>query len=326
MGTLATYMEERQNGQFAEKVKKGIIKLSHCKAKVTNQTVNHALKVVRHILYLAAGKWRDENNNTWLATVPIIELLDEQEEKRKAIPLSWDEQDKLFAELSPELRRMALFAVNSGCRNDEICNLRWEWEIPIPALNTSVFVIPATEHKNKHERLVVLNKIARAVIEEVRGIHPTYVFTYKGKPYYDMNSSSWRMGRIRAGLPHVRVHDLKHTFGARLENAGVSPTRKKQLLGHRGKKDITEHYSMAGIRKLINSANKVCVRRDDISVAGFLKQLNANAKEKTGNVIPFINNVIAAKNIEDSSVTLNKACTDSYNSPTGVCREFKINN
>jgi integrase len=33
--------------------------------------------------------------------------------------------------ISPELRRMALFAVNTGCRNEEVCNLRWECEIPI---------------------------------------------------------------------------------------------------------------------------------------------------------------------------------------------------
>jgi hypothetical protein len=42
----------------------------------------------------------------------MIELLDETIEKRKAIPLSWEEQDKLFSELSPELRRMAIFAVS----------------------------------------------------------------------------------------------------------------------------------------------------------------------------------------------------------------------
>jgi integrase len=217
----------------------------------------------------------------------MIELLDETIEKRKAIPLSWEEQDKLFSELSPELRRMAIFAVSTGCRNEEVCNLRWEWEIPIPALNTFVFVIPATDHKNKHERLVVLNDVAKATVEEVRGMHPVYVFTYNGKPYYSMHSTSWRQGRKRAGLPHIRVHDLKHTFGARLTNAGVSLEHKKQLLGHRGNMDITTHYSLAGIQMLIEQANKVCIRKDDISVVSFLKQLNANAKKSSGNLIPF---------------------------------------
>jgi integrase len=278
MGTLATYMKERQNGQYVERMQASL-GAKRFKKVVTNQTVNHALKVVRHILRLAAGKWRDENGLTWLGAAPMIELLDETVEKRKAIPISWKEQDRLFSQLSPALQRMATFAVNTGCRNNEVCSLRWEWEIPVPSLNTSVFVIPATNHKNKRERLIVLNDMAKRVIEEVRGAHPTYVFTYKDKPYYSMHSSSWRKGRIRAGLPHVRVHDLKHTFGARLTNAGISLEHKKQLLGHIGSVDITTHYSLAGIQRLIEYANTVCIRRDDISVASFLKQLNANARK-----------------------------------------------
>ncbi len=311
---LIKFIEERQNGKYAELMKK---QGKRVKKVATNQTINHALKLIRHILNLCAKKWRDENNLTWLHAVPMIELLDEQEEKRKAIPLSWAEQDVLFAELSPRLRQMTTFAVNTGCRNREICKLLWEWEIPIPALNTSVFVIPKYAHKNKHDRLVVLNDIAKAVLEEVRGVDPVYVFTSKpGKSYWTMGSTSWKKGRKRAGLPNVRVHDLKHTFGARLTNAGVSLEIKKQLLGHKGSVDISTHYSLASIQNLIESANKVCVRRDDISVAGFLKQLSASAKDKTRNVIPFVNNVVAAKNNQSSSVTLNKACTDSYNSPT----------
>ncbi len=295
MGSLATYIKERQNGQYAERMKK-LPEAKRFKEVVTNQTVNHALKVVRQILRLAAGKWRDENSLTWLIAAPMIELLDETVEKRKAIPLSWEEQDRLFSELSPELRQMATFAVNTGCRNEEVCNLRWEWEIPIPVPDTSVFVIPATDHKNKHERLVVLNNVAKVIIEEVRGMHSTHVFTYKDKPYYSMHSSSWRRGRIRAGLPHVRVHDLKHTFGARLTNAGVSLEHKKQLLGHKGNVDITTHYSLAGIQTLIEQANKVCIRKDDISVASFLKQLNANAKKSVRNIIPFTYEAKTAKN------------------------------
>jgi integrase len=37
---------------------------------------------------------------------------------------SWDEQRLLFAELPDRLVRMALFAVNTGCRDGEICGLR----------------------------------------------------------------------------------------------------------------------------------------------------------------------------------------------------------
>jgi hypothetical protein len=39
----------------------------------------------------------------------------------------------------------------------------------VPELDTSVFVIPGFAHKNGEDRLVVLNRIAKSVIEEQRG-------------------------------------------------------------------------------------------------------------------------------------------------------------
>jgi integrase len=78
-------------------------------------------------LNLAAGERIDESGMTWLQVPPRIKFLPEKD-KRKPYPLSWDEQDRLFAELPEYLRRMALFKVNSGCREGEVCGLRWEWE------------------------------------------------------------------------------------------------------------------------------------------------------------------------------------------------------
>ena len=66
---------------------------------------------------------------------------------------------------------MSLFAVNTGCRAGEICKLRWDWEVQVPELNTSVFIIPGEDVKNGDERLVVLNKVAKSVVDSVRGHH-----------------------------------------------------------------------------------------------------------------------------------------------------------
>ena len=127
---------------------------------------------------------------------------------------------------------MALFKVNTGCREQEVCQLQWEWEVPIPEMNTSVFIVPAEKVKNRESRLIVLNRIAQAVVQEMRGRHPEYVFTYKGRPINKMNGPAWRKARTRAGLPEVRVHDLKHTFGRRLRAVGVSFEDRQDLLGH----------------------------------------------------------------------------------------------
>jgi integrase len=69
--------------------------------------------------------------------------------------------------------------------------------------------------------------------------------------------SSAAASREKAGLPHVRVHDLKHTLGRRLRAAGVSFEDRQDLLGHRSGR-ITTHYSAAELSKLLEAANRVC--------------------------------------------------------------------
>ncbi len=238
MGTIQPFIEARQ--------RKGI------KAK----SINLALGVVRHILNMAASEWLDESNLTWLPSPPKIKLL-KIEDARMPYPLSQEEQWRLFQELPPHLARMALFKVNTGCREQEVCGLKWQWEVPVPELATSVFIIPGQRVKNGDERLVVLNRVARSVIEEIRGEHTEYVFTYRGKPVTAMNNTAWQAARERAGLSSVRVHDLKHTFGRRLRAAGVSFEDRQDLLGHRSGR-ITTHYSAAELENLIAAAEKVC--------------------------------------------------------------------
>ena len=124
-----------------------------------------------------------------------------------------------------------------------------------------MFIIPADHVKNGDERLVVLNHVARSVIDARRGIHPRYVFTYKDCPIRRMLTSGWLRARNRSGLPHVRVHDLKHTLGRRLRAAGVSFEDRQDLLGHRSSR-ITTHYSAAELVRLIEAANRVCDRSE----------------------------------------------------------------
>lgn len=225
-------------------------------AQVKNRTINFGLKVVRRILNLAATEWYLASGMTWLSAAPKIKLLKERD-SREPYPLSWDEQHWLFPDLPEHLQQMALFKVNTGTREQEVCGLRWDWEVNVPELGASVFIIPGDKVKNENDRLVVLNRIAHAIVEGMRGIHPEFVFSYKGKRVGRMNASAWRKARVRVGLPQVRVHDLKHTFGRRLRAAGVSLEDRQDLLGHKSKR-ITTHYSAPELQSLIEAANKVC--------------------------------------------------------------------
>ncbi len=207
---------------------------------------------------------------------PKITLL-KVTDARKPYPLSWEEQTLLFKELPDHLARMALFKVNTGCREQEVCSLQWEWEVEVPELDTSVFIIPDTLVKNGEDRLVVLNRIAMSIVNAVRGMHRKYVFTYNGKRIRKMNNTAWEKGRVKARLPQVRVHDLKHTFGRRLRAAGVSFEDRQDLLGHRSGR-ITTHYSAAELGNLLSAANLVVGEGSRKTPALFvLKKKAANA-------------------------------------------------
>ena len=238
LGTLQGFIKDRQ-GQG-----------------VKNRTVNAGLSLVRRILNLSSRLWRDENGLTWLEAPPLIQMLP-LTDGRKPSPLSWEEQRRLFQVLPDHLARMCLFKVNTGCREQEVCGLRWDWEVPVPELNTSVFIVPGARVKNREDRLVVLNRVSRSVIEGQRRIHPEFVFTFKGKPIQCINNSGWQRARREVGLEFVRVHDLKHTFGRRLRAAGVPLETRRVLLGHTNG-DITTLYSAPELEELIAASERVC--------------------------------------------------------------------
>jgi hypothetical protein len=117
-------------------------------------TINRDLAVVIRILHLASRLWRDETDRPWLPAAPLI-LMQHHPHRREPYPLSVPEQRLLFSELAPHLTSMALFKVNTGLREQEVVNLRWQWEFQIPELGTSIFVIPRDFVKNEGHRLRV---------------------------------------------------------------------------------------------------------------------------------------------------------------------------
>jgi len=252
MGTLESYVRDRRS------------------QGTKNGTLRRDLAVVRRVLNLASRLWRDEHGLTWLETPPLIPL-PKAADARLPYPLSWSEQDLLFFELPEHLQHMALFKVNTGCREQEVCGLRWEWEIRFPDSETSVFIIPSQQVKNGEDRVVVLNRVAASVIKGQQGLHPEYVFPFRGHRVTRMHNSAWKRARIKAaekylkvlgkpcpdGFLRIRVHDLKHSFGHRLREAGVSHEDRQDLLGHKSG-SITTHYSSAERRKLTEAANKIC--------------------------------------------------------------------
>lgn len=258
---------------------------------VKNVTINRTLEVLRTSLNRAARVWR-EDGKPWLSTAPLIEMLDEKAQKREAYPINWAEQARLLPQLPPHLAQMVEFAVNTGARDENVCGLRWEWEVSVPELGRSVFVIPAEAYKTNRAHVLVLNDTAWRIVQAQRGRHDDFVFVYRRErvkhldrepamAYHrvgTMNNTAWQGARSSAGLSQVRIHDLRHTYGQRLREAGASEEDRALLLGH-ATDSMPSHYASSTVARLVEVANSVAGTRDRTTILRVVSGAGAGARE-----------------------------------------------
>jgi len=231
---------------------------------VSATTINRSLEIVRTILNRSARSYRDDDGSPWLIGMPpLISTLPET--RRAPYPITWNEQDRLFPKLPPRLARMVLFAVNTGLRESNLCGLQWTWEVQVPEVGRSVFVIPPEAFKSKRPHVVILNDVAWSIIQTQRGEHPIWVFPYRDAHVATMNNTAWQRARKEVGLPRVRIHDLRHTFACRLRAAGVSMEDREVLLGH-ANHSMAGHYASADVGRLLNKANLILNREETRTV------------------------------------------------------------
>ncbi|WP_026603672.1 tyrosine-type recombinase/integrase [Methylomonas sp. 11b] len=223
-------------------------------AKISAGTLNRDMAVIRRVLKLCVAMWRDEQGRPWLDNAPLLPTV--QGVKRKPRPISVAEQDRLINGMPQYLADMALFALHTGLRDQEICGLQWQHERRLSGTSEIVFIITEERAKNDHERIVPLNSVARSIVNRYRD-QSEFVFHLKGNRLERMNNRAWRKAREAANLADVRVHDLRHTFGMRLRAAGVSFEDRQDLLGHHAG-HITTHYCKAEIARLIECVELLC--------------------------------------------------------------------
>ena len=227
----------------------------------SHKTINLGLGLVRRILNLAARSWRDEDGKTWLETPPLITMLPLIGFQREPRPITWAEQRRLMPHLADHLAKMVLFDLNTGARDEVVCGLKWEWEIYIPELERSVFDVPRENVKGrKRGRVLVCNSVAQSIIEGQRGKHAEYVFPFRGHRIETINNNGWQRAREVAGMPDLHVHDLRHTVGMRLREAGIREETIADVLWHT-RQGMTAHYSVAQIEELVGALERITDER-----------------------------------------------------------------
>jgi integrase len=96
-----------------------------------------------------------------------------------------------------------------------------------------------------------LNETALAILDELdtegRYDH-LWVNTRTGKPYTTIHKV-WDRLRREAGLPHLRIHDLRHAFASYLISNNRSLFEVQQILGH-SDPSVTQRYTHLSTKAL----------------------------------------------------------------------------
>jgi integrase len=228
-------------------------------------TADHHVKLIRQALNLAI-EWDMLDKNP-AAKVPLFNVDNKVEHY-----LNDEQLEGLLAVLRTDSNRtvcrIAMFLLSTGCRLNEALGATWS-QIDREG---RVWKIPASNSKSKKIRSVPLNDSALAVIRELdtegRFDHGHLFVNGQTKKRYTTIMKVWSRLRAKAGLTHLRIHDLRHMYASFLVNSGRTLYEVQQILGH-SDPSVTQRYAHLSSRSLQDAANcaSVAIRGQPAGVA-----------------------------------------------------------
>lgn len=225
-------------------------------------SADHHLKLLRHALNLAID-WEMLTEKNPAARIPLFNrdnkvehYLDEHQLEKLLTVLRNDENRTVC--------QIALFLLSTGARLNEALQARWD-QID---RQTRVWRIPATNSKSKRIRSVPLNDSALAILNqlETEGKFDCLFVNLDTENAYTTIYKVWLRLRKEAGLPHLRIHDLRHQYASFLVNSGRTLFEVQQILGHSDPK-VTQRYSHLSSKSLQDAANSASIIIDGTSKA-----------------------------------------------------------
>jgi integrase len=200
------------------------------KKPLSEATVNRDLSVVRHILYWAMDEGYITHN-----PFARVRMARERRQRRPVMPVA--EELKLLSTCAPHLVPIVVLALDTGMRRGELLHQLWEHvDFDRRLISVSHSKTPEGEH-----RQVPLTDRAFDLLTALRQPHGP-LFTYKKAPITYLKTG-WAAAIRRAGIPHYRFHDLRHTFNSRLVEAEVIADVRKELMGHSRGGDVHSTYT-----------------------------------------------------------------------------------
>ncbi|TDG11658.1 DUF4102 domain-containing protein [Seongchinamella unica] len=221
-------------------------------------TADHYVKLIRRALNLAV-EW------DMIPTNPVARITLFNADNRIERFLSQEELQKLLHTLDTvDARRRTVamvvkFLLFTGARVDEALQARWA---DIDRKNRT-WTIQAANSKSKRRRSIPLNDAAMAILDQLRTRNRSeWLFTSSrkardgsgGRERMTSINKVWQQIRVDAGLPTLRLHDLRHNYASMLVNSGRTLYEVQQILGHSDSK-VTERYAHLSTATLQDAAN-----------------------------------------------------------------------
>lgn len=216
-------------------------------------SIDHHLKLLRRMLNLAVDWAMLEKN-----PVSRIQLLNEDNKVEHY--LDDEELERLMGVLQSDENRpvclIALLLISTGCRLNEVLSARWA---QVDKVNR-VFRVDAINSKSKRVRSIPLNDAALEVINQLdtEGQYEHLFINKQTEKPYTTIMKVWTRLRTKAGLPNLRIHDLRHQYASFLVNSGRTLYEVQQILGHSDSK-VTERYAHLSTKTLQAAANSASV-------------------------------------------------------------------
>lgn len=226
-------------------------------------TADHHVKLLRQALNLAV-EWDLLEKNP-IAGVRLFNADNKVEHY-----LDETQLDRLLTVLRTDDNRVvcniALFLLSTGCRLNEALSGTWD-QIDE---ERRVWRIPASNSKSKRVRSVPLNDSALEVLKAI-GTKGRCVEIFRnwrsGKPYTTI-MKVWSRLREKAGLPYLRIHDLRHQYASFLVNSGRTLYEVQAILGH-SDPSVTQRYAHLSSVSLQEAANSASIAiRGSVPVSG----------------------------------------------------------
>lgn len=155
-----------------------------------------------------------------------------------------------FAERFPQTVWLARLLLFTGARRGEMQGLKWDWV----DFDRRTARLPDSKTGAK---TVYLNDLAMEVLRSIpRQRHSPYVFPGLFDGHIQSPKDSWNRIRRHAGLPRLRMHDLRHVFASIGVSTGGSIQVTGKLLGH-SRVSTTERYAHLAAAPLLAESDRV---------------------------------------------------------------------